>query len=456
LRNPDTETEGADKDVDLEVGADFEGSLKVACNSAASEIEIMEKFIESFKVKYPKITVTPTYLQSSVYAGNVQNKARAATQMGKYEEMYDVFWMSQDKLVGYYASDLLANLSGLGEADTKFNFSDLVDFSVADGTIQEKVYMMPRDYNQVVMYYNRDIFDAVDMAYPINGMTGQAFTDMLTELNTKVRASTAKNEYGLFYRDMPFLVDLNVVWDAFSWPLVKSFGGRVVDEAGTVVFNSDETFNAINYWKNLVDKGYAITVGQGKSSGSAQFMMQNSAIFFHARAVMSNIILEDPSKELKGVQNLGVAAIPNFGGTYAIGAGSSGYCMYKHSVNATAAWLFLKHIVSVEGQDAFSQTGNCVPVRKEMLTDTGARWRTWGREKFGQDFNNNAFIYNMDTAATTPREYYPYVPIDAQTAMLSGIDTAFANAISRTNPADMKKQIADSAERMTTAINQAR
>lgn len=65
--------------------------------------------------------------------------------------------------------------------------------------------MMPRDYNQVVMYYNRDVFDAVDMPYPTDGMTRTEFVQMLEELQTRISTSTAKNGYGQYYRDMDFL-----------------------------------------------------------------------------------------------------------------------------------------------------------------------------------------------------------------------------------------------------------
>ena len=77
-----------------------------------------------------------------------------------------------------------------------------------------------------------------------------------------------------------------------------------------------------------------------------------------------------------GNNNLGVAALPNFGGEYAVGAGCSGYAMYKNCAHGTEAWQFLKHVVSIEGQNAYSETGDCVPVRTSLLTDPTATWRT--------------------------------------------------------------------------------
>lgn len=41
------------------------------------------------------------------------------------------------------------------------------------------LYMMPRDYNQVVMYFNQDIFDAAGVDYPTAQMSREAFVGML-------------------------------------------------------------------------------------------------------------------------------------------------------------------------------------------------------------------------------------------------------------------------------------
>ena len=125
-----------------------------------------------------------------------------------------------------------------------------------------------------------------------------------------------------------------------------------------------------------------------------------------------------------------MAALPNFGGEYAVGAGCSGYAMYKNCAHGTEAWQFLKHVVSIEGQNAYSETGDCVPVRTSLLTDPTATWRTCLPEKLGSDFNHDAFIYKMDEAACSVNDFYPYVPFAAQAYVTARIEEAFKSCIS--------------------------
>lgn len=458
FRDPDDLGQGGQgvfENINLDAGSDYKGTLKVAYVNSDSEKRAMNAFIKSFNEKYPNITVVPTEINGGNYSASLLNVARSATSLGRYDQMYDVFWLSQDYLNSFYMSDILFPLGKVDAADKSFSTDDFVDLAKEVSCVNDTLYMMPRDYNQVVMYYNKDVFDAVDMTYPQSGMTRTEFSAMLEELAEKLKTASAKNAYGQYYRDMPYLVDCNICWDSLSWPFLKSFGSQVVDENGKVTFNSDETYNAIKYWKELIKKGYACQIGQGKSSSAKQFSMQNSAILFHARAVMTDVYEADLENDIHGVPNIGVAALPDFsdGGNYYVGAGSSGYAMYSNSVNPTAAWLFLKHIASVEGQSSFSKTGNCVPVLKSLLSDGNAEWRKWSEEKLQGDFDNDAFIYGID-GATTTRDFYKYIPVAAQTEVLNCIDEAFTNMIAET-AARERGMIANAATKMTAAIAQA-
>lgn len=298
---------------------------------------------------------------------------------------------------------------------------------------------MPRDYNQVVMFYNKKMFDLAKVKYPTDGMSGVAFRDMCEKLATNIaKLDDRTNDYGAIYADcVSYIVDCNIAWSSLDYPLVKSFGGSVIDENGTVVFDSSETADAIQYWRNLVNTDVggirlAIDIMTGSTQNGVQFRMQQAPIYLHSRSVMSDLLNEETmgGQTYLGIGNgnLGVAALPNFGGTYAVGAGCSGYAMYKNCVNGTAAWQFLKHIVSIEGQNAYSETGDCVPVRNSLLNDSSAAWRTCLPEKIGTNFNHDAFIYKMESACAV-NDFFPNVPFAAQVYVVARIEEAFKSCI---------------------------
>lgn len=445
----------------------FSGTLKIAAPDRASHKSALNAFIRSFNEKYPNIKAEVTYLQLNDYKASIGRVAAAS--VNNPSNMYDVFWMDQDYINGWVDLDILSPLDSLMAADDNIDESDLNAQMLNICSSNNHLYLMPRDYNQVVMYYNKAIFDAARVPYPTDEMSGEAFKAMCEQLATNISKLTDDryvNDYGVKYVDcVSSIVDCNVAWSSLDYPLVKSFGGEVVDENGEVVFDSAETAEAIRYWSDLVNTkvnnriSLAIDVKSGADNNGVQFRMQQSPVYLHARAVMSELLNEETMGGQTylgiGAGKLGVVSLPKFGDEYYFGAGCSGYAMYKNCANATAAWQFLKHVVSIEGQNAYSETGDCVPVRTDLLNDLNASWRNCLTEKLGADFNHDAFIYKMDTAACSVYDFYPYVPFAAQTYVTARIEEAFKTCIQSTSDAGFASGLTAAANSMKNDIKTA-
>jgi multiple sugar transport system substrate-binding protein len=413
-------------EIDLTADEEFSGTLNISCTSEESEKNIIDALIKGFSEKYPYITVNKTTYNLDSYYGTMINNAGYAYQENDYTKMSDVFWLAQDKIDYLYDSDILFPLTSIDNIDDNFNFDNLVENAVEVSSTNNIIYMMPRDYNEVVMYYNEAIFDAAGVSYPANMMTQSDFLQMLLNLKTGLENSLETNDYGVAYSTAcQYLIDVNSCWDSWCWPLIKSFGGEIVNDLGEAKLDSDETFNAVSFWKTLLDSKYIEKCTTTNST--VNFRMQQSAICFHSRAILSNLV--SSTKQIKGVKKLGVCSIPKFGTEYAIGGGSSGYGMYKYAVNKTASWLFLKYVVSEEGQNAFSATGNCVPSLKSLLNDTTASWYTYTNENLGTSFNPASFIYgykNSPEAFTSTRDYFKFIDQSIQTSVTGCIQACFS------------------------------
>ena len=448
--------------IELSPDSYFEGKLRIAAPKVASHQSALNAFIRSFEEKYPKIEVQAEYLDLNSYKASIGRVAASAVNNPSI--MYDVFWLAQDYVNEWIDLDILSPLEQLMDKDSHFDRNDINAQMLKLCTVKDSVYMMPRDYNQVVMFYNKRMFDVARVDYPKDGMTGAEFKEMCSKLARNfLKDNEKKNDYGVLYKEaVSCIVDCNVAWSSLDYPLVKSFGGSVVNEAGEVVFESEQTANAIRYWKDLVETKedrirLAIDLVSGADKQGVQFRMQQAPIYLHSRSVMSDLLNEETigGQTYKGIGdgNLGVAALPNFGGTYAVGAGCSGYAMYKNCANGTAAWQFLKHVVSIEGQNAYSETGDCVPVRNSLLNDTGAAWRTCLPGKLSQDFHHDAFIYQMDKACAT-NDFYPYIPFKSQAYVTARIEEAFRSCIQGNN--DMfAANLRSAADKMKNDIAQA-
>ncbi len=415
------------KQIDVTADDEYAGELVILTTNEASEVLTMESLIKAFNEKYPYIRVTHRTEVLDGYYNGLTNNTGVAIQTGDHSLMPDVFWLSQDFLQSIYdQEDILFPLYRIDEKDDGFSENVFADEALAVSKANNNLYMIPRDYNQVVMYFNEKIFDAAKVAYPKPQMSKDEFIQMLAALRAGLDASDEVNDYGVPYKTaVTNLVDVNALWDSWVWPLLKGFGAQVVTPDGQVALDSQETFNAVSFWKSLRKNNYVGSVST--TNAGVDFRMQQAAIYFHARATLTDIT--SSTKQIRGVQKLGVTALPQFGEKYAIGGGSSGYAMYLNAEHKTEAWLFLKFVASEAGQNAFCSTGNGVPSIKSLLSDDNAVWRTYTSPAFGDAFDNDAFVYGMDFEEkpfTSIHDYTRYIPASVQEDVLVSLRTCFA------------------------------
>lgn len=425
--NVDSDIEKMLKEIDLTADEEYAGELNIRTWSDESEVLIMNSLIEGFTQKYPyiRINYTQDYLDS--YYSALINDYGVAVQTGDYSEVPDIFWIAQDNIDSFYNLDnILFPLSAIDEIDDSFSSDIFVEEAALTCKVNDILYILPREFCQVVMYFNEEIFDIAGVEYPTPQMTQDEFLQMCADLRAGIDKSSEVNDYNVKYSDaVEYLCDVNALWDSWSWPLIKQFGGEIVNANGEAAMNSGEVYNAVKFWKTMRDKNYAGPVATANVGVS--FRMQQAPIYFHTRNVMTNIYAE--SKQIKGVQKLGVTALPQFGSQYAVGSGASGYSMYMNSEHKTEAWLFLKFIASEQGQNILGGTGNGIPSVKSMLTDPNAAWRTYTHEALGNAFDNDAFIYGMnfeESPYCSTRDFFQYIPVTQQANVLQCISSVFA------------------------------
>lgn len=148
------EIDEAVKSINLDADSNYQGSLSIAISGQESEINTINALVSAFNEQYPYITVKINQYPLDGYYGSIRNNASYAFSKGEYGAMEDVFWFAQDYLDVLYDLDILFPLSKIIEKDDSFDLSSLMDESVSVSEIDGTLYLMPRDYNQVVMYFN--------------------------------------------------------------------------------------------------------------------------------------------------------------------------------------------------------------------------------------------------------------------------------------------------------------
>lgn len=430
FRDPTADIEGDMQEVldKLETGKadnEYSGKLTVAINYEDDQKKILDTLIEGFEKKYPNIKVTPVQYPSATYVSTLTSMNSSASFNGKYDDFPDVFWTAQAELPGYLDLDMLMPIDYFDKKDDEFSFDDLFETMVDDSSINSHVYMMPRDSDRVAMYYNKAYTDALHLEIPSDrALTRKEFCDMLDACRGMTTVDASGNPVAVY------ALDAYWNWESILWPLVKAYGGSVVDvdESGKTVasLNNAGTAAAYGFIKEMSLKNYFPALDT--AANGSLFKNKQAVFHFNSRATLSTLS--------SYVADMQVAPMPNlFSDTdasekYYVGAGCSGYAMYRHTSHVTEAWLFQKYVAGEEGQNRLAVTGNNVPVLNKLYTDPQAAWRNTDKiavSTLRADFNHAAFVYDYENCSLTTQMGYKerIRPITA----ISNVSKAFTESV---------------------------
>ena len=141
----------------------------------------------------------------------------------------DVFSINALNVVDYARNGYLIDLTDLfegGTIDVSKYPSNAIDAHTVDGVLRG----VPRDYDAIAVYYNKDMFDAAGVAYPQDGWTWDEFIE-----TAKALTDAENGIYGCC---------IAAGGQAFGYDYIYGNGGQLFDENGMCVVNSPENVEA--------------------------------------------------------------------------------------------------------------------------------------------------------------------------------------------------------------------
>lgn len=263
----------------------------------------------------------------------------------------DLIWVSDINTRLLASKGLLTPLEDYYAANG-FDQSDVYESMLRCGQYGGKQYMIPRDYNHVVTYYNKKIFTEAGIPFPEDGWTWQDFLDVAYKLPVKK---------GSVYTRRACQAFLN--WGATAPILFVGLGGTITDrfpDGSAANFNTPGSVAALTQLKKLCDDGILVNEYYNDIGG---FDSGKVAMAFQTRSSCASYA------ESIGAENLGVTTFPVLPESHLVGSGTSGYAVMNNSKCKTEAVKFLFYVISEEGQKVFMKTGSCVPVLKSLASD---------------------------------------------------------------------------------------
>jgi multiple sugar transport system substrate-binding protein len=171
-------------------------TIKFANFSASGDnTKYLDQFVAAAKAKYPNITVDVETIAYNDYFTQIQTRVAAGTAPDVYELNYENF-------VAYAKKGVLLPLDDLypaaGFDPNAMNANALAAFA-ADG----KQYGLPYSFSDVVLIYNKDLFDRAGAAYPTNDWTWteeQAAAEKIRALGKDIFGISHPIQFWEFYK----------------------------------------------------------------------------------------------------------------------------------------------------------------------------------------------------------------------------------------------------------------
>lgn len=373
-------------EINANIPKDTTASIRVGIRSTNAEEEIMKGLIDGFNEEYPNINVTIVRVNGDAYDTTLTSYIPAGT-------MPDLFWVDPNNLSMYYNNGVAFTLDNYIK-ESGLDTSDYVTAAMEQcQSPSDHYFMMPRDYVQLVMYYNEEMMEELI-----------AQSDTITEVpdadwtwDDFLAICQAFKDTGIVSGGNPVL-DVELDWEAVYYPFIRSFGGDIVDSEGNVVLDeglesNPETNGAYEYLGELLrlrQNGYILSQESAVGAGTS-FYGGFSPFYIHSRSSLTDAF--EAFTELGIPDKVGVLPMPAVGDTPSVSAGCTGYAIYRDSENKDAAWAFLHYMMTQAGQEALSRTGNVVPVLISEREKDDPVWKSYPQ---GMEIDHDMFLAHSE------------------------------------------------------------
>lgn len=204
-------------------------------------------------------------------------------------------------------------------------------------SFENRLYAIPRDVSNLIIFYNVDLFNKKQIPLP---QTNWDFDDFLQI----AKVLTDKNTFGINFEEDPM----------FYLPYLMSNGGGILPNEIT----KKESQNAISFYSNLRNKYHvAPKRHESASATSAQLFLQEKIGMYLSGRWMVPKLREEANF------NWDVIQFPKGLNGSIVPLDASGWAISKQSKHKKEAKIFIDFLASDENSIKFAQSGLIVPAK---------------------------------------------------------------------------------------------
>ncbi|MCA9933623.1 MAG: sugar ABC transporter substrate-binding protein [Ardenticatenaceae bacterium] len=307
-----------------------------------AELAAYEDLVAAFSEAHPEITVQLQHIP-----GQSDYRQRLAADFSSGEPP-DVILLNYRRFATFAEQGGLEPLGSYLANSDLIQESDFFQVAIDSFYMDGSLWCIPQNISSLVVYYNKDMFDAANVPYPTNDWTHEDFLAAARALTRDVDGDGRIDEYGAS-------IDPSIFRLA---PIIWQFGGQLVDDLDhptRLMLDTPQATAAFQWFVDLQVKEHVVpdAVAESAEEGESRFLNGRLAMYFNSRRGV-------PTYRTITNFDWDVAPLPR-GQQAASILHSDGYCMAQSTQNKEAAWTFIEFANSTAGQTIVAQSGRTVP-----------------------------------------------------------------------------------------------
>ena len=194
----------------------------------------MEAICAAYTAKHPEVSIEVQVTNWTEYWTKLEAAAESNT-------MPDIFWMHTNQILYYADFGMLADVTDLyADEDPSYYQNHFSEISIGNASGSDgRLYGVPKDKDNVVLVYNKEMFDAAGVAYPDENWTW----DDMVSASAQIYKKTGKYGYMAYNDDQ-----------MGYWSFVYQAGGCILTEDKTRAgFDQPGTRKGMEFYVGLQD-----------------------------------------------------------------------------------------------------------------------------------------------------------------------------------------------------------
>lgn len=319
------------------------GTIRVQAFGGDAELAGITSAVGRFNEKYPNVTVDVSIDPISGGWGDYVTKVLQQFNSG---QAADVYGTAIETFQAFSSRDLWLPLNDFVAANS--GFSDFAPSLFEQGSYKGNINYIPIGWNNIMINYNRDLFDQAGVAYPKRGWTWDEFREVAKALTVKDASGTV-TQFGYEVPSQNFFVQ----------PWFFSNGTGVLNADWTASNMLDpKVAETLQYLYDLIHVD-GVSPIPGADTMDNQFMAGQVAMINRGQWIVQSAKANNVNMDI---------AVPPMKEKEATVIGFGAYAINKNAADVELAKALVLELTSEETQREQGERGGGVPGRKSAAS----------------------------------------------------------------------------------------